>query len=343
MRPAFTRRGDALLFTVLLAVVLAFPASPWWPGPEGRFWPPLPLLNNVTIVRGILFGPPRDYDIVLSGASALWNDVDPDILREEFVKAGLPAPRVVYVPYEGFWPEVRYGLLETFFQRHTARLVLLNEEIYPAWGASQGPYVLSPRDPVLTGLPAAQRGALYGAAVVAGSRVAFENLTTPRPGKGWWWATGPLGFWSSRQGYGGTAFEEWAGWHPEVPVSEILHVKEPETPPTALPMPTSAHFRRRTEELITAHGGTFAYVTTPWFYHRRLDLLNERTDVAYPPEHPFLGVAPARLFAGMTDEDIKRVYRDDGHLNANGSAVFTRLLAPAILQLWKEATHAGAR
>ena len=54
-----------------------------------------------------------------------------------------------------------------------------------------------------------------------------------------------------------------------------------------------------------------------------------------------MGIPPARLFAGMTDGEIARFYYGDDHFNQNGLEYFTRLITPALLQLYD--TQADAR
>ena len=47
-----------------------------------------------------------------------------------------------------------------------------------------------------------------------------------------------------------------------------------------------------------------------------------------------VGVPPAKIFAGMTDEEIRRFFFNPGHLNKNGQQYFTSLIGPALLDLY---------
>jgi hypothetical protein len=54
---------------------------------------------------------------------------------------------------------------------------------------------------------------------------------------------------------------------------------------------------------------------------------------------PIIGIPPAVLFAGLSDDDLDKLRFDDAHLNANGSEFFTRAVVPAILEVYR--THAA--
>jgi hypothetical protein len=53
-----------------------------------------------------------------------------------------------------------------------------------------------------------------------------------------------------------------------------------------------------------------------------------------------LGVPKARLFAGLSPDEVQRFYSDRVHLNPNGRPYFTRVLMPAILKLYDQEAKA---
>ena len=47
-----------------------------------------------------------------------------------------------------------------------------------------------------------------------------------------------------------------------------------------------------------------------------------------------VGVPGATLFAGMSNDDIGQLYFDRLHFNVNGRQFFTRVITPALLELY---------
>lgn len=47
-----------------------------------------------------------------------------------------------------------------------------------------------------------------------------------------------------------------------------------------------------------------------------------------------LGIPPGQLFAGLTDSNIRLLFGDRIHLNANGQQYFTRLITPALIKIY---------
>jgi hypothetical protein len=48
-----------------------------------------------------------------------------------------------------------------------------------------------------------------------------------------------------------------------------------------------------------------------------------------------LGVVPAKLFAGLPDEEVQKLFKDPVHFNRNGQQYFTQLITPALLRLYE--------
>ena len=53
-----------------------------------------------------------------------------------------------------------------------------------------------------------------------------------------------------------------------------------------------------------------------------------------------VGIPAAKLYAGMSREDILKLYLDFQHFNQNGQKYFTPIITPALLKLYEdEAGH----
>lgn len=52
-----------------------------------------------------------------------------------------------------------------------------------------------------------------------------------------------------------------------------------------------------------------------------------------------VGIPPAKLFEGMTDEQVKELYSDPFHFNKNGQYYFTSLITPSLLEIYDTQIH----
>jgi len=52
-----------------------------------------------------------------------------------------------------------------------------------------------------------------------------------------------------------------------------------------------------------------------------------------------IGVQPAKLFAGLTDDQMRKLYSDSVHFNENGQNYFTALMTPTLLKLYESQNH----
>jgi hypothetical protein len=50
------------------------------------------------------------------------------------------------------------------------------------------------------------------------------------------------------------------------------------------------------------------------------------------------GIVPAKLFEGLGDDDVRKLYEDQVHMNQNGQAYFTRIITPELIQLYEQTT-----
>ncbi len=58
-----------------------------------------------------------------------------------------------------------------------------------------------------------------------------------------------------------------------------------------------------------------------------------------PPGTPVVGIPPATLLRGLSDDDVANLYFDDQHFNKNGQIFFTRVIAPFLAKLYAEGNH----
>jgi hypothetical protein len=51
---------------------------------------------------------------------------------------------------------------------------------------------------------------------------------------------------------------------------------------------------------------------------------------------PMVGIPPASLFAGMTDDEVLKLYFNPTHFNQNGRNYFTPIVTPSLVQIYED-------
>jgi hypothetical protein len=97
-------------------------------------------------------------------------------------------------------------------------------------------------------------------------------------------------------------------------------------------------FLKQIDQIVTAQGGIFAMVSTPVL----ADGLSDKAFIrplwhAEPRSWPQFGIATARLFKGLSDEEAHAFYYNEYHLNASGAKLYSRAIAPALVKLLNDA------
>jgi hypothetical protein len=105
--------------------------------------------------------------------------------------------------------------------------------------------------------------------------------------------------------------------------------------------PVQLHFAQKFAALVREHGCKLVLVHIPFYDERHSPVISEpvfwpnalRTNVT------MIGIPPATLFKGLTDDEIRKLYSDSVHLNENGQKYFTTLMMPALLKLYESQNH----
>jgi hypothetical protein len=94
-----------------------------------------------------------------------------------------------------------------------------------------------------------------------------------------------------------------------------------------------SHFVRLIVELLRQNAVNVIFLHIPTYGERAVEKVGELRP--WPAElgvGHLVGIAPTRLFRGLTDDEIRHFYYNE-HLNANGARRFTRAILPALLSL----------
>src|SRR6185437_7441708 len=97
------------------------------------------------------------------------------------------------------------------------------------------------------------------------------------------------------------------------------------------------NFVRLIAGLLREHGVRLVTFHVPHWSWRARPVVDARVDWAKLfGGAAMIGVPPTRLFAGLSEEQIKLLYCNE-HFNENGARLFTRAITPALLWAYHHA------
>jgi hypothetical protein len=91
----------------------------------------------------------------------------------------------------------------------------------------------------------------------------------------------------------------------------------------------AALFREKNVQPVMLHLPVLAEVRSP--------VLAERADWPriFDGDFKLVGIPPAKLFGGLCDNDVRKLFGDPVHFNRNGQEYFTSLITPALFQIYE--------
>jgi hypothetical protein len=367
MRPAFSSTKQAALFALLLFLTLLSPVLAGKkilpPREEGYsrqgFGPgPYPWIQQQ------LFEETNDMDIVFIGSSRLYNDINTSYVQERLSRQ-LGRPAVVRTiswggaGYDGLF-FVAKDLLE---RRRVGMLVIYDEN--PQVGHYRNPQIpalfrYAEDADVLSGLTLSEQAMYYCSAVLGMPKNLLSRcrLNLPFP-----LTTMPASCWEQRRGSGnivkqlGCARAELGFDYNRTDVRPATFVPfQPHNGVTPAdvqvysgdkkndfefgrtPLPNwQAHFARKLGELTRLHHCRLVMLHLPVLAGASEKNIPERAfwPAVFQTDVPMLGIPAAKLFAGLTDEELHSLFVESLHMNANGMDYFTPLITPSLLQLYE--------
>lgn len=292
-----------------------------------------------------IFEEKGDIDILFVGSSVTWQDIDaPQIQAALSKELGRPAT-VLLFGHNFNDMDITYVKVRDLLQKRHVRLVVTSVLREPfTEGSSQtafkflryGEYM----EP-LEGLPAESKISLYACSVLRGPRdilaIARHDRSGPSP------YADDLGAFKAELGMGRDkkAFESYAPVSPVVPASDMIYLTARpgrfEFSNTLIPR----HQDRYLEELVKmlkSENVPLAMINLPGYKERHESKVSEWQDWSkrFGRETPIIGIPPSILFAGLSEDEIERLYCDTEHFNINGNEFFTRAVLPAILKVYDD-------
>jgi len=102
--------------------------------------------------------------------------------------------------------------------------------------------------------------------------------------------------------------------------------------------PMQRAFVRKIGLLAQEHQTQLVFLHVPDFAERKATLIEETAfwPDAFSINLPMVGIPPAILFAGMTDDDVRKLYHNPTHFNQNGQNYFTPIITPSLIQIYED-------
>jgi hypothetical protein len=365
MRPAFSSAKAAAAFALLLLVVLLSPVLA-----GKKFLPPreqayaVPGWGNGPYpwIRHQIFEETNDIDIVFMGSSHILHAVDtPYVQARLSQRLGRPAV-VRTLAWGGAGYDALYGMAQELMAHRQVRMLVFYDENTPANRSSSSVFWFrfGENARLLAGLPLGDKALFYFASVLGMPRnllgLIRQNIPAPL-------VTTPPNYWEqhyqsanlvqllgctrSELGFNydphADSFTKFTPYTPQTKVSPAdTEIYSPADPKHFVfgrePLPAwQVHFCREIADLARTHHTRLVMLHIPVLADAPDTTLAER---AFWPDifgrnFSLVGVVPARLFGGLTDEQLHWLFTNSAHFNENGMVYFTPLITPALLKLYE--------
>jgi hypothetical protein len=368
MRPAFSSPRQAAAFVLLVVAVLAAPAllarTGWLD--RGNVYPAIAWnYGPFPWIQQKIFAETGDADMVFLGSSHLWVAINTPYVQQKLSEE-LGRQAEVFTlgwPWPGF--DAAYVIARDLLDhRRVHTLVIYDED--PGRNAphtnSSRWFRIGEQSEALAGLPWMSRATLYGVAVLGTPR---QLLSLVRPNLVEDPASGRPNCWTTRYRAPDLARERGAlkarlgfDYNPDyvpfparseaTPADAVVYSANTRaafrfTGPALEPY--HLHFARKLARLCQERGTRLVILHPP--------VLNERGQTVVPERQKWpevlgvpvdvVGIPPAKLFAGISDADLPRLFYDDVHLNQSGQEMFTPLITPVLVQLHETSNSTETR
>jgi hypothetical protein len=368
MRPAFASTKSAAAFALLLLAILLLPVAL-----RGRLLPPhredylqqgWNTFGDYPWLYRQIFEETNDIDIAFVGSSRIWLGIDTAYVQQQ-LSARLGRPAVVETiawGWGGF--DKFYRVMRDLLQHRRVRLLVFNDEGQSAnlmdpyarrwfrFGENGGDLAGFPRriqaDYFFSSLLGLPRNLLELVRPNLPCELSAADLARLENAYFCTNAAAGLGSLALRQGYSPSPiFQE---GHPPFQAFRPVTTARPgdaliysaatkgEFVFTGPPMLVSqTHFaqkfgafvREKTARLVMLHVPDLGDVGRPAIPEREFWPDTLRANVV------MLGIPPQKFFAGLDDAEIHKLFAEESHLNQNGQEYFTRLISPALLDLYE--------
>jgi hypothetical protein len=372
MRPAFSSTKQAAAFALLLLAILFLPVIlrgrllP--PRSENYLWQGWNSFGDCPYLYQQIFEETNDIDIAFVGSSRILMGIDTPYVQQKLSeRLGRPAVvRTIAWGWSGF--DKFYFAVRDLLQHRRVRMLVFYDE-----GQSSNlmdPYArrwfrFGENGADLAGFPIRLQGDYFFASLLGAPRNLLDLLRPNLPCElstadiarleQTYYCTNPatrLGSVALQQGFGDTPvfqtdhppFEPFTPATKARPEDTVIYsvATKDEFQFTGPPMLVSQiHFaqkfgafaKEKPTRLVMLHVPVIADFGKSAITEREFWPDTLRADVA------MIGIPAPRLFAGMNEVEMHKLFAEQYHLNQNGQEYFTHLITPTLLKLYENSTN----
>ena len=362
MCPAFSSTRAAAAFVLLLLGLLLSPvlAGKKFLPPREQSYASLDWKSGpYPYLRHQIFEEQGDIDIAFIGSSRILHCLDARRLQDELTqKIGRPATVRVLGWGGGGFDAIYFIAQDLLAHRRIKLLVVYGDhnagnrnKSSPVW------FRFSEDGGTLSGLPLRDQAQYYFASLVGLPRNVLcrvrPNLPANLSVRNFWEEhyrspslTDMLGSTTSELGFANADADPSVSFVPFTPVNAataadaVIYSPATKTSFTFSTRPLPAyetHFMQLLSVLTDRRDCQLMLLHIPVVDEARSPRIEEQT---FWPEWlgtnlVMLGVPPAKMFGGLTDDEVQKLYFNPGHLNKNGQSYFTSLVLPSLLQIYE--------
>jgi hypothetical protein len=358
MAPAFSSTRQAAAFAVMVLAILLSPvligkvlirprdqiysSLPWGTGPY-------PYLHNQ------IYEEKGDIDVVFMGPSTMWYAVDTPYFQKKLSeKLGRPAAaRTLCWDWVGADPF--YRITKDLLEHRNVHMIVFCD---PAITAPDTAHKMAPdlfqwpdHAEDLARLAFRAKTAYYAAAIIGMPKNLLGRVRPNLPAvdseevswPGYYHMENPF----RRLGslacplIEGRDFVKFTPTNDPSPTDVCIYSEATKTEfqfPQAPMEPLQANFIRKVADLAREHNVYMVYLYVPRSTEMRATTIKPNACWAdyFPDRLTMMGIPPAKLFAGLSDDDALKLYWEYRHLNINGQEYFTPVVTPALVQLYED-------
>jgi hypothetical protein len=363
MRPAFSSTKSAAAFALLLLVLLSLPVV------VGKnLLPPREQIYSIQgwgngpypWIRHEIFEETNDIDIAIMGSSHILQALNTPYLQARLgEKLGRPAV-VRTIAWGGAGYDALFFIAQDLLEHRHVRMLVFYDENPDADLRNALLFRFGDNGDSLAGLPLNDKGLYYFAAVIGMPRNLLclfrPNLPAPlvsNPPNYWeqHYASGSvvklLGCTSSELGFNYDAMSDnFSAFTPFAPrtaatpadVEIFSATQKNDFEFAGDPLPVwQVQFARRLTELARTNGCGLVMLHIPVLADAPQKAIRERAfwPEIFESQVTLIGIPPAKLFAGLTDQELHWLFTNRSHLNKNGMEFFTSIVTPILIKLYE--------
>lgn len=351
VKEAFSSNLSVLSFIAFTILLLSLPTLTQL---SGRLTA-RPLYSGVTSEAGDyqylykqIYEDRSDIDVLFVGGCQMWcGGIRVPLYQKELTKALGEKKTVVAIVHPWRGQDADHKLLKDLLSHRRVRLAVIqdpsSDKHWTAWPEKMSEYWFSLGDwDSVSGLPFVKQASMYAQLVLGAPRKVLslfrengigtyknsceKNCGTIVLSKGW--QNEPFQFFSPKL--------------PDLKTDDLFFSKNGAAFAVSNDELDSyqMHFLKSNMALLQLHKIPVVFMHFPELIEPGFEQVPLRSDwlKMFGKNVDILGIPPKIAFGGMTKDQIKSLYYDDFHLNANGGEYISKIMIPGVIDAYRKAT-----